>query len=110
MADFWLDLFNIVVGVIHSYRFWNHTAFFINLCLFCSNSYSIIDRFNNLVLFVPLYTRDGKSGKRGEYFKLIRSWNTALRMVWDPSHPTHTRFKGLDKSHYIELTDILTEK
>ena len=27
-----------------------------------------------------------------EYSKLIRSWNTACKMIWDLPHPTHTRF------------------
>ena len=27
-----------------------------------------------------------------EYLKLNRSWNTAVKIVWDLPHPTHTRF------------------
>ena len=27
-----------------------------------------------------------------EYQKLVRSWNTACKMIWDLPHPTHTRF------------------
>ena len=27
-----------------------------------------------------------------EHFKLTRSWNTAVKMIWDLPHPTHKRF------------------
>ena len=27
-----------------------------------------------------------------EHFKLNRSWNTAVKIIWDLPHPTHTRF------------------
>ena len=40
-----------------------------------------------------------------EHFKLNRSWNTAVKIIWDLPHPTHTRFlESLSPVPHLEST------